>query len=207
MKIALLGANGRTGKHVAQRATDAGHEVTALVRSAHSMDDVKSTRLEVRAGNVCDAAFLTEAIGGHDVLISTLGPRLPTKAACRIYTDSAAAIVAATMATGLNRILVTSTALLFPPEGFTDRILRLIAGNNYRAAASMEAQIRETETDWTFARVGFLTDHDDSGYREATSEMPEGAPRIPRLAVAAFLVSELANGQHRRAVVGLCGEE
>lgn len=35
MKIAVIGANGKSGTFVVQEATERGHEVTAIMRSEH----------------------------------------------------------------------------------------------------------------------------------------------------------------------------
>ncbi len=204
MKIVLLGANGRTGRLVMRQALAAGHSVTGLVRSADSLGDVQHDRLQVRVGDVSDPAFLKQVLPGHDAVISTVGPRTPTKSACTIYSDSAAAIAEAMQATGLKRVLITSTALLFPPSGVFDHVVRLIARNNQKAAALMEDLIREAGLDYTFARTGFLTNGDDPDFIKAEGAAPEGGGSISRLALANFLVTELKQSDHVGEVVGLC---
>ena len=79
MKIVLLGANGRTGRQVLGRALSAGETVTALVRGEDRLADLSHERLEVRVGSACDPRVLEPLLPGHDVVISTLGPRRPTR--------------------------------------------------------------------------------------------------------------------------------
>jgi uncharacterized protein YbjT (DUF2867 family) len=205
MKIVQLGANGRTGREVMRLALEAGDTVTALVRSADSLSDMQHDRLKVHVGDVCDPEFLKTVFPGHDAVISTLGPRTPTKSACRIYPESAEAIVEAMQAGGLKRVLITSTALLFPPSRILDHVVRLIARNNFKAAGLMEERIRSADLDWTIARTGFLTDDDERGYIKAAGAMPDGGGSISRLALAEFLVTELKQSDHVGDVVGLCG--
>ncbi len=205
MKIVLLGANGRTGRQVMRLLLAAGDTVTALVRSADSLGDTQHEQLQVHVGDVCDPAFLTSVFEGHDAVVSTLGPRSPSRSACMIYTDSAAAIVEATRATGLKRVLVTSTALLFPPTRILDHVIRFVARNNFKAAGLMEERIRTSDLDWTFARTGFLTDSEASRYEAAAGAMPEGTGSISRSALARFLVAELKQPEHVGEIVGLCG--
>ncbi len=203
MKIVLLGANGRTGRLVMRQALDGGHSVTGLVRSDESLQDYRHDRLDIRIGDVSDPSFLEEVLPGHDAVISTVGPRAPTRTACRIYADSAVAIAQAMIATGVNRVLVTSTALLFPPSGVFDHALRLLAKNNKNAAAVMEEVIREAGVDYTFARAGFLNDDDDPSFR--ISKSADALSRsISRAALANFLVTELERSAHVRKVVGFC---
>ena len=205
MNIVLLGANGRTGREVLGRALSAGDTVTALVRAAGKLDDLGHERMAVRVGNVCDPKVLEALLPGHDVVISTLGPRLPTKAASAVYSDSAASIVEAMQGSDVNRLLVTSSALLFPSTKLLDRVLRRLTPNVVREAGRMEERIRSSGLDWTIARTGFLTNDGATGYRHAEGVLPEGGGSISRAAVACFLLADARQSAHIRQVVGLCG--
>lgn len=204
MQIILLGANGRTGREVLSRALDSGDSVTALVRAEDRLADVTHSRLDVRVGNVCDSSALKEILPGHDLLISTLGPRMPTKVACTIYSESAIAIVDAMQECGVTRLLVTSTALLFPSDKLLDRVLRLVARHNVRNAGLMEETIRSSNLEWTIARMGFLSDKFSMDFRLAEGAFPGGGS-ISRAAVAHFLLTEAKESKYPRKVVGLCG--
>ena len=204
MKIVLLGANGRTGREVMRLALAAGHSVTGIVRSAHSLGNIQQEGLRIEVGNVCDPAFLKTVLAGHDAVISTLGPRLPTRSACRIYPDSATSIAAAMQAAGLKRVIVTSTALLFSPTRAWHKALRLIARNNRDAAGLMEEILRKADLDWTFVRVGFLHNKNQGQVLKASDAMPGESDSISRHAVAEFLLEALQQSSHVRGVVGLC---
>lgn len=205
MNIIVLGANGRTGREVLRQAINAGYSVTAVVRRKDSLKDISYKRLEVRVGNVCDPSSLKPILSGHDTVISTLGPRTPTKAACTIYSESAVAIVEAMQVVGAKRLLLSSTALLFPSTKFSDSIFHWIAKNNVREASVMEDHVRHSGLDWTIARVGFLTSAKTTGYRSADGAMPKGGRSISRPALAKFLVSEAEQPNHVKQIVGLCG--
>ncbi|MEZ8094525.1 NAD(P)-dependent oxidoreductase [Photobacterium swingsii] len=199
MKILLLGANGRTGREIIKRALDAGDFITALVRSEDKLIDITHPHLSVYTGNVCNSSTLKEILPGHDVVISTLGPKLPTKTACAIYSDSAKAIVDAMQESDVNRLLVTSTALLYPSRTLLERIIHLIARHSAKNAGLMEASIRSSSLDWTIARMGFLNDKLSNNYIMAESS--GGA--ISRSAVASFLLTEARESTHVHKVVGL----
>ncbi len=203
MKILLLGANGRTGRKILNLALEAGDDVTAVVRLEGKLADIDHPRLNVRAGDVCDAEALKQILPGHDVVISTLGPRTPTKAACRIYSDSAVAIVDAMQECGVNRLLVVSTALLFPNSKFMDRVLRFIARHNALNASVMEDTILASKLEWTIARVGFLNEKSSVEYRLAEGALPEGSNSIPRAALAYFLITEAKQPNHTCKIVGV----
>lgn len=204
MRILLLGANGRTGRKFLKHALSEGDTVTALVRTKDSLTDVSHSQLNLHIGNVCDANCLKEVLPGHDIVVSVLGPRMPTKAACSIYSESAIAIVEAMKGSGVNRLLVTSTALLFPSNKLLDRVLGFIARHNASHAAIMEATFRASDLKWTFARMGFLNDNNTIDYRLAEGALPSGGS-ISRLAVAHFLLAEAKQSNYVNKVVGLCG--
>jgi len=199
MKILLLGANGRTGRQLLIRALDAGDTVTAVVRGADRLSDVRHERLTVHTGSATDPEFLAPLVRGHDVVVSTLGPRRPTAAASAIYDESAAAIIDAMEGTEVKRLLVTSSALLFAKQSFFARILRVLVSKIVAGATRMEEQIRASDLDWTIVRTGFLTDDSSSAYR--TSDCAGGT--ISRASVANFLRTEMERRSHSRKVVGL----
>ena len=204
MNILLLGANGGTGREVLGRALGNGDRVTALVRTAGKLDDVTHERLEVHVGDPCDPAVLNTLLPGHDVVVSTLGPRLPTKAATAIYSESAASIVQAMEGSDVRRLLVTSSALLFPGGGVLATVLRRLTPHVVRQAGCMEERIRLSSLDWTIARMGFLTNDSATGYRHAEGASREGGGAISRRAVACFLLAAARQSAHVRQVVGLC---
>ena len=205
MKIILLGANGRTGREVLSRALAAGDAVTALVRAEDRLANVTHPQLNVHVGNVCDPETLKQILPGHDAVISTLGPRMPTKAACTIYSESATAIVEAMQECEVNRLLVTSTALLFSSDKLLDQFLRVIARHNADHANRMEATIRTSNLEWTIARMGFLNDKSTIDCRLAEGAFPNGGGSISRAAVAHFLFTEAKQSNYPHKVIGLCG--
>ncbi len=203
MKIMLLGASGRTGQEVLQRLLGVGDAVTALVRTADALKDFKSPQLNVHQGDVCDRGTLSALFDGQDAVISCLGPRSMSDSACSIYSRSAAAIVPAMEQCRVERLLVTSTALLFPSRGFTDGLLRMIARNNAHHAFEMEDTICASKLGWTLARVGFLNSGDDNRYRCEIGSFPGGG--ISRKALATYLCEEVHQDRHVRKIVGLAG--
>lgn len=205
LKLLLLGANGRTGREVLGRALSAGVTVTALVRAADRLADVRHERLEVRVGSPCDRKVLEQLLPGHDVVVSVLGPRWPSKAATAIYPDSAAAIVEAMQRSEVNRLLVTSSALLFLDDSFFASALRWLVPCVVNGAQRMEGRIRSSSLDWTIARTSFLTNDSATDYRLGEGVLPEGGGAVSRAAVARFLLTEANQPKHSRKVVGLCG--
>lgn len=190
MKLVILGANGRTGRLVVNQALDKGAIITAVVRSAEKQLTVQHENLTCVVGDPTDAAFLAELFHGQDAVISTLGGRKPTHKATSIYPASAEAITTAAWETGLEKVLVISTALLFPSNRLFDRILRNLVHITAKNAAQMERTLKTINLNVVIARCGFLTNKQESTYRSEQGALPERGASISRLGLAQFLVDK-----------------
>ncbi|MEL6296466.1 MAG: NAD(P)-binding oxidoreductase [Pseudomonadota bacterium] len=203
MKLVLLGANGRTGGLVLQAALAKDMDVTAVVRSAVKAPRLQHVRLHVVVGDPCDTVFLASVFRDQDAVISTLGGRLPTKAATSVYDRSTKAIVDATSATGLKRVLVTSTALLFQDQTLLGKLLRIVVPNVVRSAGLMEDILKRSDLDWTSARVGFLNDARVAKYRAQRDALPENGTAVSRLAFAQFLIDAISDPETHWTTYGV----
>jgi uncharacterized protein YbjT (DUF2867 family) len=203
MKLVVLGANGGTGQHVLRAALADGMTVTAVVRSDSKRPKIQHPNLKTVVGDPCDPAFLKTILRGQDALISTLGGPAPTKAATSVYYRSADAIVEAAWDTGLRRVLVTSTALLFPEQTMLGTLLRYLVPNVVRSADRMEKVLKNSGLTWTAARAGFLNDACEPTYRAAKGALPKDGTVVPRLALARFLVDAVNNPETNCAAYGI----
>lgn len=203
MKLVVLGANGGTGRQVLKAALDEGMEVTAVVRADHKRPKFQHPNLKTVVGDPCDPAFLKTVFRGQDALISTLGGRAPTKAATSVYYRSADAIVEAAWESGLKRVLVTSTALLFPEQTLVGQILRYLVPNVVRSADQMEKVLEKSGLVWTSARAGFLNDRNEAAYRAERNALPKDGTALPRRALARFLIDAVENPETRGAAYGV----
>lgn len=203
MKLVVLGANGRTGKLVLQAALAKDMDVTAVVRSADRAPDLQNARLQVVVGDPCDPVFIASVFRGHDAVISALGGRLPTKAATSVYSRSAYAIVEAASATGLKRVLVTSTALLFPDQTLFGKILRIVVPNVVDSAGRMEDILNRSDLEWTSARAGFLNDVRVAAYRAQRDALPAHGTTVSRLALAQFLIDAVEEPETQGSAYGV----
>src|SRR5215213_3310193 len=76
MKIVVFGASRGVGWNVVEQALEAGHSVTAFVRSPSGFT-MKYPNLTVYQGDAMNAAAVEKAIAGQDAVISALGPTRP----------------------------------------------------------------------------------------------------------------------------------
>ena len=74
-KIIVLGASGALGKHVAQQAVDAGHEVSVVVRTPSKLPPSWRDKVKVHKADIATLSpnQLGALLGAHDVVINTAG--------------------------------------------------------------------------------------------------------------------------------------
>src|SRR5947208_14393726 len=70
MKLLLLGATGGTGRQLVSQALEAGHQVTALVRSPEKL--TAQEYLLVRAGDATDPESVDIAVADQEAVLSAL---------------------------------------------------------------------------------------------------------------------------------------
>jgi putative NADH-flavin reductase len=167
MRVAVIGASGRTGQATVAHALQAGHEVVSVVRTpAKAPEGTVVAQADAR-----DIAALTTAISAADAVVSCLGhvagDEDPT-----LLRDGAAAVLAARAAAGVARLVAVSAAAAYvagddPVSRFVAKPLleRILKANNVDTRA-MEDVIRASPTGWTLLRPSRLVAGDStSGYR------------------------------------------
>jgi putative NADH-flavin reductase len=112
MKIAVIGAAGRTGRQVVGQALDRGHEVVAVARSPEKLN-MTGDRLTVAAADVHDSDALAAAVDGQDAIVTTFGAaagRAPTD----VYSVGITNVLAAVDRVGIGRLAVISASPIGP---------------------------------------------------------------------------------------------
>lgn len=104
MNLLVLGATGKTGRLVVERALAKGHALTVLVR-----DPLKFTRPNVRvfAGDATHPSDVLAAMRGQHAVIDTIGGTTPYKATT-LETDAIHAIIAAMHQEHVRRLISIS---------------------------------------------------------------------------------------------------
>ena len=102
MDIVIFGANGQTGRLLAEQALAARHRVP-----------LSDPKLTVAVADVRDAAAVTEVVAGVDAVLSTLGVSF-TREPVNTYSVGTGNIVAAMQASGVRRLAVVSSTGAYP---------------------------------------------------------------------------------------------
>lgn len=168
MRLTIFGGTGKTGQLLVRQALSEGHDVVAYVRSPSKLS-FSDPRLTIVAGSLDDAAAISDAVRGADVVISVLGP-VGTGVAGTPITEGIRVIVAAMKQHGVRRLVASATFSVTDAQDAPPWSVRMLVGvikriapGAYRDILGIGAVVRESGLDWTLVRVGLLNDRPGSG--------------------------------------------
>ena len=201
MNLTVLGAAGATGVPLVERAIAAGHQVTALARSAENLT-LTNPNLHVLQGDATDRAVVSQAMKGADAVISVLGARGPVMA------EATRALVAAAEQAGPDRILMLSSFAVARDrlKPVSKLVTRMAMGSQIKDKTAGEEVLRASGLDWTIVYATKLT----NGPRTEPRVVPETekvgmSQRISRADLASFLLQAATDGLYSRRDVIITG--
>ncbi|MFC1533598.1 NAD(P)-dependent oxidoreductase [Thermodesulfobacteriota bacterium] len=219
MKIAIIGASGKTGIKLVSESLKRGHQVVAICRTS-SADRLKEFAdnvgcLVITAPVVSDPATLIQALAGCNAVVAVLISVRRLKA-----TELVRSLAKATAVNGVKRLVFTAgevTAVLEKDEAFTLRqrimlpVFKLIA---WVTPFSMTDMIKssvlvrqQSEWDWTIVRAPTLDDTPAVGYMLCAISDITAKHVLSREDYAASMLDSLANPEHYRRTLTLISAE
>ena len=200
MKILVVGAAGKTGRLVVDRALAAGHQVVALV---HSPEDEEKHPLpsgaEVIHGDVQNPTRLEHAMQGCTAVIDTLGGKTPWKAT-ELEANAAKVVLEVMARVGAKRLIVISvvgagTSKDQAPWAYEHILMPTYLRGAVKDKDAMEAEVSHSNVEWVLVRPPVLNDHEPTG---SVRVVPTGeiAHKITRADLAQFLVDQLTSNQY-----------
>ena len=201
MNLTVLGAAGATGVPLVEQAIAAGHQVTALARSAENLT-LTNPNLHVVQGDATDRAVVSQAMKGADAVISVLGARGPVMA------EATRAVVAAAEQAGPDRIVMLSSFAVARDrlKPVSKLVTRLAMGSQVKDKTAGEEVLRASGLDWTIVYATKLTNGPRSEPRVVPETEKVGTSQtISRADVAAFLLQAATDGLYSRRDVIITG--
>lgn len=203
MKLALIGATGRTGAHTLSTALERGHEVAVLVRDPDRLPDAVRGRVRVVVGDSTDPAALSDVLAGSDAVVSALGP---VGKQADLHTRTARELVRVMSAAGPRRFVGVSGAGIDVPgdrkatrDRVISRIIRTLGGDVVKDKPAEYAVWAASGLDWTLVRPPRLVDAPaSSGPLEHDAHRSTRSTRITRADLGAFLVDVVDSGLYPR---------
>ena len=197
MKIAVLGATGRTGQPLVATLLERGHEVVALVRDPAKVTD---PRVSVVTGSSTDRAAMTQLVAGVDAVVSALGP---TAKEPDLHTKTAEILVDL-LPPGSRFVGISGAGIDVPGDrkGGRDKVVSFLIQK--LGGAVVKDKPREYEVfaasalEWTLARPPRLQEGPASGSYYSDAHTPGRSTSIKRADLAAFLVDCVEKGLYVR---------
>ncbi len=202
LRVLVVGGTSGIGRKVVELGLARGHSMTALARRPERLD-LNHERLRVVQGDILNDRSMITALNGHDAVIVTVSVP-PGFERVTVFSEGIRNVLQATSAAGGVRVLAVTGIGAGDSRGhggfYHDRIaLGTYLRSMYDDKTREEALIRESGTDWTIVRPGFLTDADArTRYRVFASLDGVTSGSISRADVAHFIIAELESPRHRR---------
>lgn len=205
MKLTIVAATGRIGRHLVDQALASGHEITAVARHPDDFGpEVRAVRADLLRP---DPPALEAALQGADAVLSGLGPR--SRRELGIASKGTRTILDAMRETGVRRIVAVSAAPVSttpspgrpsPPrhDPGEDAVMRhlltpaitAILRAHYRDLALMEDLLRGSGMDWTVVRPPKLRNTGRSAtYRVAFEQNLRRGTSVGRADVAHLMLA------------------
>jgi putative NADH-flavin reductase len=211
MKVLVVGAAGRTGRLVVERAHAAGHQVVALV---HDSDDERKAEetgkiafppgVELIHGDVRNPSRLEHAMQGCQAVIDAMGGHTPW-AETQLESDAAKVVIEVMHRVGAKRLIVVS--VLGAHESSTQTTWayeHLLMPTFLRGAVedknAMEDVVMRSDVEFVLVRPPVLEDAEPTGSVRVV-EMGEIAHTITRPDLAGFLVEQLTTDAYLNSAV------
>lgn len=208
MRVAVLGATGRTGQEIVARALNRGFHVTALVRRPEGLP-VQDEKLEVVVGDARDPGVIDRVLRGADAVISSLG--LPASGRTRAEIDDSESVDVCLVSTrlllekmpghGTDRLFLMSTHGAGTSNDGSPYVRRLreLVGNRVKDKDDMEALLAgaDTAVRWTVCRNPAIYEG-DGGRPHGVHERIEldQSSRITYADLADFALDEVTVPRH-----------
>jgi putative NADH-flavin reductase len=212
VRIAVLGATGRTGVPLVEGALERGHEVAVLARDrakAERLLPVGDGSLEVRHGDATDAVAIESLLTGVDAVVDVTGPvkgspkdlrtrvtRLALPAMQRQDVERLVFLTGAGVRVDDDRPKVADRAI----RGVMQLVQPAVLDDGQAAVAA----VTDSDLAWTVVRVPRLTDGELRGeVRTAAHVGGDTGTTLGRPDLAVFLLDELEQRSwlHRTPVV------
>lgn len=202
LKILVVGGTSGIGRQVVERGLARGHTMTALARRPQRLN-LDDERLRVVQGDILNPASMITALSGHDAVVVTVSVP-PGFEPVTMFSEGIRNVLRAASAAAAVRVIAVTGIGAGDSRGhggfYHDRIaLGSYLRSMYEDKTREEALVRESGTDWTIVRPGFLTDGDAlARYRVFVSLDGVTSGSISRADVGHFIIAEIESPRHRR---------
>jgi putative NADH-flavin reductase len=204
VKVALFGGGGFIGSRVLEELLEAGHQVTALIRSPDRV--AAHAALTIVQGDVGDPAAVARTIDGTEAVISCLGTPRNEKQSVDFLAGALRSIIEAMERFGVERLVAISGAGItvagerkpFPHNAISALVKRL-APDTVAAKQREFAVLQASSTiAWTAVRPARVVNGSATDRPRVTVDAGQLGMRVTRGDLARFMVVQLTDRSYVR---------
>lgn len=203
MNIIIFGATGGVGQHAVKLAVDAGHNVTAFVRTPEKLNFTEG--VTIIKGDAFDPQAVADAIAGHDAVMSCLGSSTGMKPSNDLE-RMGKNIADGMKSHHVTRLVYCASAGVFGEiPGVAGKLMQWLLRNPLKDhKAALDYYLANEQLNYTIARpMGLKNEAFVENYQETFEGVPAKSTSIPRACVAHFLVKALSDEKYFNTSVGL----
>jgi putative NADH-flavin reductase len=213
MKILLLGATGRTGKHIIEEAIKRGHKISAIARNPEKLKEFK---IDITQGTPYDYETVEKAIIGCEAVINTLNvsrksdnPWAPLTAPKDMISKSASNAIKAMEKAGIKRFVALGAIGAGRSWKTAPGILKFIISiSNLKFAfldhGKQEEILENSTMDYTICRAPMLSNEKNDTGAIATPEEHKPTNRVlSRNSAAEYFLKIIEKNEHIRETISL----
>ena len=198
MKVLVIGAGGKTGRLVVEKAVKAGHEVTALLHeaAAHETFMVEATIVH---GDARNPSRLDQVMLGQQAVIDVIGGTTPFMET-DLEAGTAKVVIDLMKRNQVKRLIVVSAMGVADSKEhagwfYEHLLMPMYLGGTMRDKARMETEVEHSGLDFVIVRPPLLKDSAETGQiHQVTGD--KKAHSITRADLAQFLVDQLTSKQY-----------
>jgi putative NADH-flavin reductase len=193
MRLLVIGAAGRTGKHVLRQGIERGHQITAFARRPEALPELAG----VHQGDAHDLEAVREAVRGQDAVIAAVGG-----------SGIARTLITAMREAGVRRVVMTSSRSV---PATRPRLAIALAWLFFREAyvdlARAEGMLEVSGLEWSIARATMLNDKPAAGrvHIDFEANATGGAMQLSRADYAMALLDTVEDPDLVGRALGICG--
>jgi putative NADH-flavin reductase len=200
--ILVIGGNGGIGRQCIQLALDAGHRVTAVLRTPSKLS-FSHPNLNIVQGDITDPVSISPYFENKDAVISAVGVSggLFSDKPTTLYSQAATIILAGMKNTPTKRaFFISASAIEISPvipffiRLIAKYVIQKLLKHMYADLRKMEALVKASDANWTIIRPPQLTDQPGTGvYRVAINAFLRNCLKISRADVAHFIIHHIGD--------------
>jgi putative NADH-flavin reductase len=205
MRVAILGAAGKTGYLLITTALERGHDIIGIARTPEkiALDSQRITKVQ---GDAFDRQSIIDALAGADAVITSIGKTDLRDKRFNLNTAGHENVLAGMRAHGIRRLIPISSigAAQLPRKGIRRNVYLFLRRKYYGDMNDMEVQVLNSEFNVTVVRAPFLHNGPAlNAYEVVVGNVLPGGRAVSRKDLSNFILDTLDNESYGQSIVSI----